>query len=238
MSIATGMCVERGVVLCADRQLTIGDAAKGYEQKILTFDAGRDAWCLSIAHAGGNEIAKLVKGTILAAILERVIQTMKDPTAIQIREAVAGVLRETRKSHPGEVGKLQLLFAFGVEHLGAYWLYKSTGSLVREVERNDPIEVIGWGDSSLTRFLTETLCAKSIDLDSAAGLSLYVVNRAKKYIPYCGGRSDLLIIRDGTIDRKWSNRVRAIERQALDIERGFAKSMRRLGKVMRSAYEK
>ncbi len=155
MTIAIGVCAKDGIVLCADRLISIGDAAKGYEKKILTFDSGDHDFCMAIAHAGGNDVAKLVKGTILATLLDDFLMKMDTPNANDASQAITQALRSARKSHPSEVGKLQLLFAFGRSDLGAFHLFKSTGGLVREIERGEPMEIRGTLTALTAWLLTE-----------------------------------------------------------------------------------
>ncbi|MGD0324615.1 MAG: hypothetical protein ABSD45_12850 [Terriglobia bacterium] len=64
----------------------------------------------------------------------------------------------------------------------------------------DTLQLLGLGDSSLLRYLYDTAYPPKMDTRLGARLAIYMVENAKKYIDHCGGKTDLIIIKEG---RKW-----------------------------------
>jgi hypothetical protein len=84
----------------------------------------------------------------------------------------------------------QLLFGFS--EAGTFHLLKSYNRTISPV----PVwDCIGFGDSALTRYLGAIFLGTGIHLPvfRAVPICNYMVAQAKKYIPWCGGLTDLMV---------------------------------------------
>lgn len=95
-----------------------------------------------------------------------------------------------------------------------YVLWQSGNDKISTIR--GPSAVIGVGESSLTHYLLSTLLKPGTALASpqAAIYGIYVVKQAKKYIPGCGGPTDVVWLRpDGGTVVVPSLTVEAMERE-------------------------
>ena len=67
--------------------------------------------------------------------------------------------------------------------------FRSDGVLVQDAK---PVEILGIGENSLVRFLTDTLYRPELNLRHGTALAALTLQAAKTYCPqYCNGETDI-----------------------------------------------
>lgn len=184
MTIAAGFRCSDGIVLCADRQVSVPGALKYFEKKIVVEEAPE--WSLAIAVAGDVGFAREIR--------EKAIETIRSfeesPTIGQVREVLDDILVRTSRLYMREEDPIQLLMA-----LTLFWgdadLLKFDG---RALHKADDFNLLRTGNSSLIRFLSDNLYDPAIDMETGISLAAYIVQKAERYIDWCGGAIDIVTI--------------------------------------------
>jgi len=216
MTISLGFNCRDGIVLCADRQLSKGEV-KFYEHKIASIDAGD--WSLSFAYADSREL--------MGFVWDRMKK--HNPPKDANFDLFKYLLEETTKEahHAFPAATLELFCAVSIDNKRSTGieLLKATNEGVREV---DGWDCLGIGDSSLIRYLAETLGPVDT-VNRALAVGTYMVTEAKKHIQYCGGETDATVIRVRESPEHKSNE------EILEIEKGFKKSTEEINKTFWAA---
>jgi len=204
LTIAAGFACDWGYVLCADRQMSHGTSGEigsfaSYEEKVFQTwddDPNQAALC-----GAGND------GYLLHPFSEALFANLAKPqgeTTQSIFESTLNAFAEKLNRPPD----MQTLLADSTLGPG---LLKSDGLIVSPAR---PIEILGIGETSLVRYLTDTLHSRTMDLHHGVAMAAFVVCAAKKYCPqYCGGQTDIVAISiwDGTSIRFDENQIQTLE---------------------------
>lgn len=78
-------------------------------------------------------------------------------------------------------------------------------------------EFLGVGESSVLRYIFETLYTPKLTLEQMKGLAIHAIAKAKKYIDGCGGETDVLVAPRAS-KWQWINPAE-IQRREQNIER-------------------
>jgi 20S proteasome alpha/beta subunit len=144
MTIAVGMLCEDGIVLGADRLVTLEDGHKYEEQKIFPIDGGD--WKAVLTYAGDPGFAKEVHQR-LSTRLNRGIKV----DCREIRNALEKILTSLGREY-GDVGSSLLVAGHANQEQAQLWKFDG-----RSVHKAYGFNCVGVGDSSLIRYLSE-LC--------------------------------------------------------------------------------
>jgi len=216
MTIAAGFQCTEGFVLCADEQMSHGDASQtgsfaNNERKV--FGCSGSAFSAAICGAG-------LDGNFLRPAAERILEGLQSKereelnTSQEEEEAdlyaalasgweppswqterlgiTARQLEELAQTLGAAPNLLLLVAIVGTE--GRYQFLKTDGLLVHRAKPTP--EVVGIGETSLVHYLIDSLYRDDLPLGQMAALAIFVVAAAKRYCPqYCGGPTDVQLLR-------------------------------------------
>jgi 20S proteasome alpha/beta subunit len=192
MTIGIGIMCEGGIVLCADRQITLAYSYKYPETKISEWSG--NGWIVAMTYAGVParffELSKHIESHLYAVSDDEI-------TSDYVRNGVVDALKkmgDLASDNPS----LALIIAVStiMEQPQMFCFQKS------QVDLSDGFACIGIGDSALIRHLSTRFLHQHRKLNFGVGLALYMVKKAEDHIDGCGGPSDLLILRTGG-NYKW-----------------------------------
>lgn len=139
--------------------------------------------------AGSTDVIRAVSEAFFHALGRE----ESDEEGINLR-ATKAVLQDTLNDFATKsdaIYQSKLLVA-AVETLGTFVFLRSDGVMVREA---DLVEILGIGETSLIRYLTDTLYKNILSVNELAALGIFVVAAGKKYCPqYCGGQIDVSVL--------------------------------------------
>jgi 20S proteasome alpha/beta subunit len=173
MTIALGMCCTDGIVIAADSQITRPDYYKYYESKV-SYTEGKD-WALLFGYADSPGLYKEAR--------EKIARKLPNtgPTLDLVYTACDEVFFGEMGGHYGI--SLQMFIGISIPRYdirllvfdgkGLYW--------------DDGIKFFGVGDSSLMKYLSDSLYEKPMSVKQGERLAVYMVAKAKQCIDHCGG---------------------------------------------------
>lgn len=193
LTIAARFECNAGFVLCADRLMSHGTAHElgsfsHYEKKVFELDS----FDVAIAICGSGPTG------LLKAVVESVLTknaALKDADGNIDLNGTRQILEEALQDIASKLSavpeQLSLLLAAAAED-GKQQFLRSDGLVVQSAS---PIEVLGIGEMSLVRYLTDSVFKPDLDLYQLAALAGFVVYAAKRYCPqYCGGQTDIYML--------------------------------------------
>jgi 20S proteasome alpha/beta subunit len=188
MTIAVGMLCSDGIVLAADRQITLTDVHKYQEQKIFPIDGGD--WLAVLTYAGDPGFVKEVQQRLVNGLNREEIKV--DCRAIH--DALEEILTSLGRQY-GDVGT-ELLVAAYADHEPAQ-LWKFDG---RSIHSAYGFSCLGVGDSSLISYLSKALFHSDLTIREGIRIAVYLVSKANEFIDKCGGGPDIATLNhEGTI---------------------------------------
>jgi hypothetical protein len=183
MTMAVGFLCRDGVVIGADRQITAQEKYTFPECK-LTATRWRNGHGI-LGYAGNHDTYRAFEKLFMSAFSGDVV-IARDDVASRLEEVLKAIIRKKEG--------FQTLFGFWVD--GKYQsLLTSVGS--DRVLDVDECEVIGHGDSPLSRFLLGTFkdVPHYVTVHQARIYAVYFISQAKKYDgQYVGGPIDVYSI--------------------------------------------
>jgi 20S proteasome alpha/beta subunit len=220
MSVTVGITCNDGIVLAADQQISVPDYSKHHEHKI----DGKEGkgWTVAYAYAGSPSLMKEATQKILDK-LDKNNQHIET----EVVHAVAESVLEEMGYKFAEMD-LELLICTTTQSDLKLLRFDGKGKALYVATG---IEILGVADSSLLKYLADGLYEEGkTDLAFGVPLAIYMVEKAKAYVNYCGGQTDLLIVKAGNILDSWKPfecvapflRMQACEKEYLRriIERG------------------
>jgi hypothetical protein len=215
LTIAAGFQCREGFVLCADQQMSHGDASQpgsfaNYDRKV--FGCSGRGFSAAICGAGvDGDFLRPAAERILARLmshereelditpereeeLERAYASGWQPLSWQTQRS--RVVREELEGLAVTLGAtanlLQLVAIVGTD--GRFQFLKTDGLLVHHAKPT--AEVLGIGETSLVYYLIDFLYRPDLTIKQIATLAAFVVTVGKKYCPqYCGGPTDIIMLR-------------------------------------------
>ena len=185
VTIGVGFRCVDGIVLCSDRQHTLASGAKYEDNKL--FSSQRDDYSFIYSFAGDPDAANIMYRRVKEAMPE--IVNSKAPFG---EEAVEIIGKAFKNSHSKG---LQTLIGMKIKH-GDPFILKTWDSRVVE----GLYECIGFGDSSVLRYLTNSLLPSHLSVNQAIVLGNYLVSVGNRYVDQCSGGPDSMTLHaDGNI---------------------------------------
>jgi hypothetical protein len=187
MTFCVGFQCRDGLVLAADRQMSMGHTYQDCKLHGLNWKNGRGMWGFAadnIATAGD-----------FWENLEKVFTPSAEINRNDIKDRIKGVLADTLNSKPNDEA-FQVLFGAWTEGEQMV-LFRTFG---KDVSYGERCEVIGSGDSSLSRFL-RGLFLKNDPIDRWQGIfaAAYFLKQEKLYDgQYVGGDTDIYFLTSPT----------------------------------------
>jgi hypothetical protein len=187
MTIAAGFVGRDGILLCADTMHTDG-YTKFYDDKLFTWTGHGAAVCFAVA--GNATIAKMAVHSCKAAldsIEEADLSSGRILSEIQtIFKSVQEQYIDTRPAH--ELNNAQIYCLFGIQ-------MRSETGVIAPVAKFDCIGV----GRQLGFYIIEPSYRQDMSVSELAILAIHALAAAKERTDGVGGRSQFLVIRDGTV---------------------------------------
>jgi 20S proteasome alpha/beta subunit len=188
MTIGLGFVSRGGVVLSADRQLTVTGYYKDHVPKLKVFEHPECRVVSTYAYL--PSLANVLNDRV-----ELTLNTIQKPHGEEIVEIITTETRKLKKQYPSEMRHQHFLFAFSAFAETAR-LIRISGGIIDEPQW----ACIGIGDSSLVRHLVAQITKippAYLPTTEVARLAVYIVGQAKEYVDGCGGKTDTAIVYDG-----------------------------------------
>ena len=192
MTIALATICTDGLVMCADTQVGDGNH-KFYEPKIFPIPYDCMSKNVLLAYAGSPDKMK----SIVQNFRSRIIVQSQSPE--QIQSHFQDVLDAAFRKKAKEAHQVLCAFACG----GEFYLLKSWNNDISPVNVWD---CIGFGDSALIRYLGNIFLGTSMHLPIHLAVPIcdYLIAQAKKYIQWCGGDTNLVVLtNDGKLHEQF-----------------------------------
>jgi hypothetical protein len=183
VTIAAGFCCRGGLVLAADSEMTIPDSLKYEEFKVTKLDF--EGLKGGISGAGDWDYLRMAFQKVVARL-----QVNPTDPRLAVEETVLEIYNNHVAAYPYEPKPSFDLLVGIREHDGLFSLIRSSQTAVR---RSLTFEFLGVG-AILGRYLADTMYSIGMSLRQASLMAIYILRLAKKYVPGCGGHSDILVI--------------------------------------------
>jgi len=184
MSIALATICTDGLVVCADTLVTVGEHVKYHERKVSQIPYKLLSKAVVLSYAGSPEKMRVINQELLTRLCGP-----DDKTAQEIGQHFRDVLND---AFPGKTKENHQIL-FGFTEAKNFFLFKSRD---KEIFPVDAWDCAGWGDSPLVRYLARIFLEGSVHLPVCMAVPIcnYIIAQAKKYVPYCGGDTNLLVL--------------------------------------------
>jgi 20S proteasome alpha/beta subunit len=192
MTVVVGIPCSDGIVLAADQEISSPGWHKYHESKLFVVD-GWDSRIV-LGYSGLPSLAKEAREKIILGLGAIEKEESVITTNSRIRECVEKILTEMAQQHFNQLD-LSLLIASSCSNYPELWKFNNAGFHGVYGE----FEVLGAGDSSLVRYLQQ---AHSIhdSVETGESLAIFFVEKAKQNIEGCGGKTDVISIKnDGSL---------------------------------------
>jgi 20S proteasome alpha/beta subunit len=181
MTIAAGYVCPDGLVLCADTEMTANVRHSG--KKAWLMDSGGAA--IAIVGAGDAVLIRLIRNRLFERI--RASTTLRKAETI-IEQTLKSIFEDHIDRDPSN--ELDVSVIVGVRRGTTCKLFEHSRTAVADVER---FTATGSG-APVADYLSEVLLAPDVKVASAVTLASYVLQQCKKFAPYCGGESHVIIM--------------------------------------------
>jgi 20S proteasome alpha/beta subunit len=188
MTIGVGFQCGDSVVLCADRQFTSKEGRFKYQGKKLG-SSQRGFLSLIYTYAGDPDRSEVIFGKLCANLEKKI----KEPGEESPRERIRDALEEIYYDPQSE--GLETLLGIRWKNFDPH-LYRTSGATVVSGLK----EQIGYGDSSVLRYLSDFIPQGTLTVEEAITLGAYTVFVAGRFVDQCGEEADHIILyRDGAV---------------------------------------
>lgn len=183
MTIVAGFRCTDGIVVCADQQISLPGFHKYHEAKI-SREADQEWTSILFAYSGLPGLAREAQ--------EKMVRALR-PHRAKITSALVGdVADEVLTGMGRQYAELELQLLIGTSaYLERPELLKFDG---KSLHTADNFNVLGAGDSSLTRFLSDKMYSPEIDVENGQMLGVYLIKKATEYVDHCGGPIDVAVL--------------------------------------------
>jgi 20S proteasome alpha/beta subunit len=222
MTIAVGFMCTDGIVLAADREVST-PSVKVEDRKAWIYAYPRQApdpvLRIGIVGAGDYSFIKFASEQ-LDAQLAAWFGQHSDIDMDEVGEAIQSVISDIHHNHLYPYGdphlrpEIDLLIAIWIASKG----YRLVSTSLTAVTKVWNYEAVGIG-RDLAHFLVRRFYADRIAMSSAMLWASYVLMHAKRYVPKCGGPSDVIaMFQSGTTGMVKKETVAEYERIATEFE--------------------
>jgi len=189
MTIAAAFECDDGFVFCADRLMTHGKASDygsfaHYGKKVFPIE---DILFGAVVCGSGDSL-------LISAVAEELRKGFYDngdPKDVSETPAILESVLQDISARVGAIPELSLLL--GVINEKKACFLRSDGLVIQPASST---EILGIGETSLTRYLIDSVFRPDMSLDELAALAAFIVLGAKTYCPqYCGGQTDICILK-------------------------------------------
>jgi hypothetical protein len=188
VTIGIGFHCHDGIVLCADRQFTSKEGRFKYQGGKLGSSQG-ESLRLIFTYAGDPDQATVMFGKVRNHLESKI----HEPSEESPRDVIRNALEEIYFDPQSE--GLETLLGIRWKHFGPH-LFRTVGTTVV----SGLSEYVGYGDSSVLRYLSEVLPLTHLTVNEATALGTYMVFVASRFIDQCGGEGDHVVLhRDGAV---------------------------------------
>ena len=217
MTIAVGLRSNRGIVLCADTELSVGDV-KTYDGKVdlhIFHDQGKYRLTFALAGAGDTDYIRTAQS-----------QLMKEFPKCQ---NVAEVEAQLEKRWLEFFNKHLAPWAYFPQHDRPYvelliavsgkgnvfpTLYHCTGTAFHETWR----KAIGSG-VILANDMLNSYTVRQRTVEDDVVLGTYIVAKAKRLVQHCGGSTHVIALRkDGDFALSDKTKIDKLEKELMEVE--------------------
>jgi hypothetical protein len=209
MTIALGLPSRDGLLVCADEQVLGPGADKYYEERISCVDLFGSAMVSS--YGGSSDLWKEAHEKITRRLLELQGPEEEGDVCV-IPQAVYDTADEVFTGM-GRPSKLQMLIGVGGV-FGAPELFVFDQGAMR---RAAGIICLGASESSLIRYLAESLYSPSLSLEAAKNLGIYLISKAAQYVNGVGPPIDAIVL--ASHQPEWLGDTEIKEREAAMLAR-------------------
>jgi len=201
VTIAAGFKFHGGTLLCADTEITHGWELKSVGSKILPVD---------FASNGGSKAVFTFSGAVHYAkmAIQQCTRTLAacDSTCMGRQRMVGLIAEELHKFHIKHIYKhplymrsggpdFNLIFAVWSQHEGV-GLYETSDEAVIEITNQDIYALMGSGAVLAKYVVTLLVRHPFLKLEDIATAATHMLAEVKRWVPGCGGHSELLALRD------------------------------------------
>jgi hypothetical protein len=218
MTIAAGFVCVDGLVLCADAEMTGHVRHAG--QKAWYRDDGDSA--VAVVGAGDVVLIRLFRNRLFERIQGRT--TLREAESI-IQEILQEVFDGHIDKAPDDArySGYDLGVIVGIRRGTACRLFEHSRTAVADVQA---FKSIGSG-APIADYLAETLFDQSATVLSASTLACYVLQQCKKFAPFCGGASSVILMSStGQTGFATSSRIAWSEETVMKAFSAFAPKVR------------
>lgn len=190
MTIALGLPSREGLLICADEEVLVGgpdkNPAKYYEERISCVDLFGSA--LVSSYGGSSDLWKEATEKITCRLLE--LQGPEEEGDVCVIPQTIYETADEVFTGMGRPSNLQMLIGVGGV-FGAPELFVFDQGAIH---RASGITCVGVGDSSLIRYLAESLYSPSMSLEAAKNLGIFLISRAAQYVNGVGAPIDAVVL--------------------------------------------
>jgi hypothetical protein len=219
VTIAAGFHCQGGVIICADSEMTHGDALKIGEEKI-QFCPGQKATVV-MTGAGHQDFIKMAFEK-LAKRLEASPEEGLTSSRVQeiIEEVVLEIYGTNIASLPPSSEYIGFSTLAAVQALdgGRIEIIKTTDTAVTSVGKFDSI---GTG-FAFGKYLADNMYDPQMTISQGVTLAAYLVYVAKKYVPGCGGNTSIFALTPQEVLFDWDEKIAKLEAYFHGFDRALA----------------
>jgi hypothetical protein len=222
MTIALGFMCTDGIVLAADRELSTPTVKiDGPKAWIFAYPREAEDPQLRVCLVGAGDYAFIkFAAEQLDDLLMKWVAQHGAPTIDDVKDVIQTVIMDVHHEHLYPIGQPHERPA--IDLLIGLWLKSGRMRLARTsltaVTKVWNYEAVGIG-SDLANFLVRRFYADRIPISSAMFWASYVLMHAKKYVPGCGGPSDVIaMFKSGTTGALKKGTIATYEQFATEFE--------------------
>jgi len=220
VTIGVGFHCGDGVVLAADRQLTVEGVYKTHSMKIGNFVYGGATVLWTFA--GLPNLVSVMRDGVFA----KLNPFPPGPSEQEIAKSISEQMMEMKEQYPEEMRTQQFLFAYSCGQAIGFSQYASG------VVNDPPHAYIGIGDSSLINYIFDIFCSVPtylMSIKEGSTLAICMVALAKQFVDGCGGPIDVVMLQANDaqpffVPAQWVE----------DIESNFGDQMRHILRLLYS----
>ncbi|HXZ13449.1 MAG TPA: hypothetical protein VEG64_13765 [Candidatus Sulfotelmatobacter sp.] len=212
MTIGLGFTSRNGVILAADRQVTVQGYFKDHEPKLVINDHPECRVVSTYAYL--PSLANILNDKV-----DLILKTIAKPHGEEIVEIITTEAKKLKKQYPSEMRSQQFLWAVSTPSERARLIRISAG-----INDEPQWACIGIGDSSLVRYFVSQIPAippAYLPAKEVSRLAIYIVQQAKNFVDGCGGETDAVIVYDDTEQQIERVEYKEVEQDSESLQFAF-----------------
>lgn len=204
MTIAAGFTCKDGLLLCADREETVGTSKKVVE-KIFTLHA--DPWNMTVATGGSSPAADLavdrLRKEFVRGFLKGIVNTNHSHGVRALEETheqiIVDVLTKVYEDHvwknPRVDHGIQLIIGLSFLETRKQYLYLTHDNIPQRISTYC---CLGYGEDLCTYF-AERLYRPNLSKDETILLAAFIFREVNTAVQFCGKGTDMVLLRPGEL---------------------------------------